>query len=156
MENTKKTVSVAIDFKTEEEFIIEPDPNDEWDWGNVRKTHEIEGFKTVTRGSIFDFILPFPIRDEPYYLVHVSYNTGDSFGSSENEICFMDLLEDRKDAEYLKKQIEKNAKDDNILSITIKYPKSKITKTLSTGTWKGYFESFNSVTVEAIDCLNKK
>ncbi len=128
----------------------------EWDGDDTTQTHHITGIAIAKDKEYYDLEVGFEVKPEDkLYLVYVLYNTGNSFGSSDNHISFVDLFKDRKKAEALANQILNHAERNDVnVGHKQKYSTSYLTETGKESTfcpsWVGYFESLNEVVVEPV------
>jgi hypothetical protein len=155
-------MKLKINIETEE-YVTREATESEWDRDDTREEHTILGAEQVTDGC-HDFEVTHVKDGDTLYFVYALYNTGDSFGSSENLLCQLALLKHLEDAEYLQELLrkdyqtyrEKGNYDYKPLKVT--YPKSGFTENIGTGTWKGYFESLNGFEIAPVEVrkANKK
>lgn len=135
------SINVIDDITTE---IL--DEGDGGQWGNrgvTREEHDIQGFR-VERGYS-DVVVPFePEFDKDYYLLAVFYDTGDTFGHDENKVEFLELYEDQEVAVENESRLNKVAGGTNYATLI---SPNGTEYQQSTGTWTGYFESFNGAQV---------
>lgn len=134
----------------------EPYTDDTWDRGDSETYHSIEGIRVVDTARYHDLVVEFEIiPDKVYYLVSVSYSTGDSFGRYEGQLDHIDLFQTNEAAEALAKLISANERPSSKKSKSIiKYKTENGTEVeCYCGSWKGYFESFNGVDVRAVTTI---
>jgi hypothetical protein len=132
---------------------------DEWDADDSRHTYSFEGTFSLSDNNLsFDFILNTPPEmDKDYYLVYVTYSTGDTFHHEEGCMCMVEFLDNCEDAVALRNALKKDydAYDSNeysprAYSFEMTLPKSGREIHVSTGTWKGYFESMDSINIQSM------
>lgn len=147
---------IKIDIRSYDEVIREGNPDDKWDRDDTRSEHTINGFEEVGEKEGWDFVWPDDEIPVKIYIVYVLYDTGDSFGRSENNIELIGLYKDIADAEAVGDAIESDYKEydedrgHNYEPLAILLPVKQTIENVSTSTWKGYFEHFNSVEVRRI------
>jgi hypothetical protein len=109
-----------------------------WDWS-------VEGYTT----DLTEWGENAHVRDVSgsIYAVVVSYDDGDSFHRETNRHCFVDAFSDESLAEALAKKINLEGRDGSPIQYINDDGKSVIT---ACGTWSGYFENFNCVSVEHV------
>lgn len=88
-----------------------------------------------------DFV---PVDGETYYLVDVEYSTGDSFGHADGCRQLIGVFKTQEEAERIQKMIEDDYKNSPNNYGSLEY---KGRECIYTGTWKGYFESFDGCNV---------
>jgi hypothetical protein len=134
----------------DQEITRHADPEDKWGADSYRLSHRIEGYEVST--SWWDFVLPTHPNNEPLHLVYALYNTGDSFHTVDNKICFLFLSPHNEDAVKVLRELEKNAKEkpEDFHPIVVELPVSKQTVTIGTSDWKGYFESLNGFEIHTL------
>lgn len=89
--------------------------------------------------------IDFPVNvGDTVYLLYVTYSAGDSFGNSTGNVEEVWVFNDADSAEKARLIIEKDyeTNKDNFNNLYI-----GLSRPIYTGTWKGYFESLESVTV---------
>lgn len=142
---------VTIEREENVEVTREADPNDD-----TYKHHTINGYKLVGDKDMWDFIIPFDPAGKAMYLVCAFYDTGDSFGKYENEICLVSLQRDLKDALAIVSACEADYKeyvedgDWKHRPLIVNLPVSGKTEEVYTGPWKGYFQSLREFKVVAL------
>jgi hypothetical protein len=143
----------------------EADHNDEWDADDISYTHSVMGIRTVEEGYS-DVTVPFEVVEgKEYYLVYVTYSTGDSFHHEEGCVRYIDLFESFDKANALAKAIETHYSfsdnEQRWADKKVKPPKGYKEWTLSYKneadqeiethvSWAGYFERMSNVTVERV------
>ncbi len=122
------------------------DSDNTWDRLNEYYSHEIHGFNIVNERQSRDFCINYkPVPHKPYYLLYAVYSTGDSFHREEGLHEYLDLYENREDAEKAKKEIFDQRK-----SSSITYT-SSCGKELTFGSpWYGYFDFLDSTEIEEV------
>ncbi|TFH04403.1 MAG: hypothetical protein E4H14_14830 [Candidatus Thorarchaeota archaeon] len=122
----------------------------------------IHGIKDVGKDGYYDLVVGFKLEDNvDYYLVHVNYNTGDSFGHDDGKVCYVEMFKSKELAKQLVDAISENAQTPSYLPpgkkrykeqpMTITYERDDGQKVdCYTGTWRGYFERVNYVEMEAV------
>jgi len=85
-----------------------------------------------------------PVLGSEYFLVYVDYDTGDSFGRSYGNHSIVGIFETAKEAYEIRQMIEDDMKTGADKFGSLPY---KGRDCIYTGTWKGYFENFNSCEV---------
>lgn len=151
-----KQIHVKIILDHYSEVTREADPDDEWDCDDIQHTYDVRGYEIVTEhGREWDFIFK-DIPKDPMYLVFARYGTGDSFHSESGLFQEIFLTPHYADALAIKNALDSDAKknSEKFNPIVIKLPVAKENVTLSTSTWKGYFESLESINVEMVHKLN--
>lgn len=138
------------------EVTQEADPNDEWSADSTHTYNDVRGFQISIDGKrgYKDLDVKFDIdEDNTYYLLCVIYSTGDSFSNHGGQIDYIELYQDKGMADEAAKKIETDykvyKKHSNTnradYSVTIKNNEDNDFK--MSCTWKGYFESLESVEV---------
>jgi hypothetical protein len=147
-----KTYEISITDYTETHVTREGDPNEQFDGDDVEHSHSITGFKLGARSG--DITLCFePKFNTDYFLLYYLWSTGDSFSHESGKIEFIDLYRNRNEAEVAKKKIEKHYEEyksgnEVVDKLNIKFS-NRVNADLSVS-YFGYFESLESVIVEAI------
>ena len=136
-----------------------PDPDDPWSRSSTSQENYIEGI-ALLQGRYGDLYVPFkPVHDQDYYLVSVVYSTGDSFGTDDGQIEFVDLFQTLEKAEALVQLIEQDYKQNPNFEHgkpyetknRIAYKRDDDTEGfVHTSTWKGYFEHLTDVRVDLV------
>jgi hypothetical protein len=85
----------------------EADPDDRWSREETSSTHDIVGFCVADKyGDLeVDFV---PNEDDTYYLLAVTYSTGDSFNRHDGAIEFVHLYKDENVAYENMRRIQKH------------------------------------------------
>ncbi len=122
----------------------------------VSHSHTITGV-VKTDKEWPDFEIDGEVKEgDVFYFVYALYDTGDSFGRSENHLSEIALLKDYQDAKFLRDQLEKNNEDRDAMDpINITYPVCGKTEPVCTSSWKGYFERLRSLNIQPVICLSK-
>lgn len=141
-------VPLHVDRVIDSELINEANPTDLWSRDSYRYDYQVTG---VSRSNAPDIVAFFKIEPNvDYFLVYAVYSTGDSFGTDEGCVIWIDIRKTRKESEELVKELYeqekiyiKNIK--NNLSIkdefSIEYTLADGSKELIHAPWRGYFES---------------
>lgn len=138
------------------EVTQEADPHDEWSADSTRRYNDIRGFELAPdkARSYRDLEIKFNIdENKEYYLLCVSYSTGDSFSNHDGQLDYIELYEDKAMADAAMNAIEldykiykkKSNTGSADYSVTIKNNENNTFKISCS--WKGYFESMESVDV---------
>lgn len=121
------------------------------DGGSSGQETITKGIKKVKEGA--DIATTFDIDvEKKYYLVKVTYSTGDSFGSHSGNASYLDLFETRKPALELKQALEKhnpNLYKDYTQRFTLRCNR----KDYYVMQYFGYFEHIESIDVEEVSVL---
>ncbi len=120
----------------------------EWDNDDTEESHDIQGLEVVDNPDIgyHDLVVNFPVeKNVNYFLLYVSYDTGDSFGRYCGKVEFVSLFKEESEALVARKKILKMKE---ITSIQIDNNGHK--ETVYNGSWTGYFESVNGIYVETV------
>lgn len=146
------------------------DESDQWDNDDTVTDTTVLGVETEKeqreRQIYADIAVPFEvISGKDYYLVYVTYSTGDSFHHEEGSVNFIELFETREKAEQLAKLIEEHysfSDNEQRWNEQKKKPPKGYSQfnliyhneegremSLHVG-WTGYFERLTSVTVEKV------
>jgi len=128
---------------------------EQWDGDDTHSDHEIHGFRVVSEGEEWDFVLPYDPTGKTMYLVCAFYDTGDSFHREENRLCLVSLQEHVQDAQAILKACEADYKayeenDDGRNPLPVKLPIADKTEEVYTGDWKGYFERLRELRIEIL------
>jgi len=139
--------------------LREADPNERYDGDDICHNHVIHGFYSVKEKECWDFVLDVEELHSRLYLVYVLYDTGDSFHSEENCIELIGVYSNIEDVLVIEEAIEldhrkyKKTKEHDYNPMKVLLPKSNKIQEISTCTWKGYFETFNTVETKTIKLL---
>lgn len=144
---------LRVEYDSYTDVTRHADPDERWDADDLAHGQNIHGYSIgneKTYGEVFP-VNGKPDKNKTYWLVYVNYSTGDSFHCETGCICFVDVLEDANDAEYLARVLEDDSKKDNYdyKPLKVKFP-SGMEKEICTSTWKGYFESIEDIHVESL------
>lgn len=124
------------------------DTEDRWSRGDTAADYTIEGILTNDEITYKDFVVDFEIKKaEYYYLVYVDYGTGDSFGSDDNQLEFVDLFTTRKKAEGCVYSLEVPEGDDRFYA---SYTKENGQLVEFYKPWEGYFEHLNGIHIAEV------
>jgi hypothetical protein len=166
----KKFYQIDVVSKTYTDVTRERVPDERWDADDLAHHTSIYGVRSTEikdREAVYgDMVTPFEVVDgEDYYLVYVTYSTGDSFHNENGCVNYIDLFKTRAKAEACAKAIEEHYKlSDNATrwnAKKVKPPKgysewtltylNEEGKEVSTHvSWAGYFERLEYVTVESV------
>ena len=144
--------SIHIQSEVYTETTRERDINDEWDGGEISKTHNILGFTwgVDIYGDLQTDLYPQPNKE--YYLVYVDYDTGDSFSVSRGERFYVQLYENKEKAQRLCEKIRTfNYLNRGQTNLEVEFNCSKTYQIYCP--WIGYFEHFNYVDIEVVKML---
>ena len=135
------------------------------DWRET-KTHDIQGFKLVKEKEYFDLTVAFkPQRHTNYYLLYVLYSSGDSFGHSSGNICFVGLYEDERTADRNAKRIVEHNNcyrkrdykwKDHEEEYSVELEEPDCCNVRFSCAWNGYFERIEDVVVMAVSMDGNK
>lgn len=154
---------VQVLHSKESSVTRERNSDDQWDQNDLRHDYSYHGLKELSSKSYYDLIVPFKlVKNKTYYLLIVSYNTGDSFHREEDCEAMIELFEDKATAEkaiaYMTGKIvptqhqllklcesrQLDIKDGKISEFSSFSIDSKGDLcVIYNGTWTGYFESLN-------------
>lgn len=149
--------------------------DDEWDKDDTETSTDVLGVETEKdkreQSWFRDVVVPFEVvPGKDYYLVYVTYSTGDSFSRSDGEVAFIDLFETREKAEKLASIINEHyVLSDNEQRWADKkqkppkgYSEYELTYHNEEGreikyhvSWTGYFERMSSVTVQKVQHMSQ-
>lgn len=122
-------------------------PGREYDFWTVKKLNYIASI-SKSDSKYFDLITEYDLnKDESYYLVYVTYETGDSFGSSKGNIEYIHLFKDENLAFDLCRKIQNEEKEFTRIDF-INDAGDKIHT--HNNLWSGYFEELESVDVKEV------
>ena len=126
----------------------EGDPNDTWDRDSTYEDHNVTGIRVVEGYSDLEVgFTPEPNKD--YWLLYGIYSTGDSFGTDDGRISYVDLYEDRGVAEENAKRLRKhNEGNEDCYSCKLIHESGK--EYQFHVPWKGYFERLSYLEVKAV------
>lgn len=107
-ESQTKYYPLVVHYEQYTEITRERDYEDEWDNDDVAHSVSIFGIETPTKEETYtDITVPFKVVSEKnYYLVYVTYSTGDSFHQESGCVEFIDVFETREKAENLARIIK--------------------------------------------------
>ncbi len=129
------------------EVTRERDPNSEWDADDLAYSYDISRIES-SGNEWGDFYLDIePTIGEYFFLVYVTYSTGDSFHHEEGRIELVGLLKNQPDAETLAEHIRKS--DGSLTRYQVRLPSGETVEYYN-GAWTGYFERLTSVDVMSI------
>jgi hypothetical protein len=155
----KKQYNVSILRREYEEVTREHDPEDEWDADDFYHIHEIEAFEVDPSGMGDFTVSEFPTGT--WHLVCVFYSTGDSFHCEENCLSMVAFVKNKIDAEIIVNAINDDYNqyvkkgEWKYEPLKVHLPVSNIDTEIYSGTWKGYFESLNSVDIKELNTQEK-
>lgn len=92
-----------------------------------------------------------PKLGDNIFVVWVEYSSGDSFGSSSGNVEFLWAFTDAEKAYKLKELIYKDYRDDSYYNFKSGNNFNFYGVNIYTGTWKGYFESLQTVRVDRLE-----
>lgn len=147
---------VKIDRSEQVTVVRERDPKNQWSGEDTDTNYTINGFNVVGEKDMWDFVLSYDPTGKTMYVVCAFYDTGDSFGSTENCLCLVSLQEHFQDAQAILRACESDYKayqekgtwDYKPLSVVL--PAAGKTEEVYTGMWKGYFERLRELRVETL------
>ena len=138
----------------------EVNPDDDWDQGCTYTDVYVNSIKIAKRWHNLESSFDVNPGDK-VYLVYVTYTRGSSFGSASGNVVYVDVFKDSDEAYALEKEIEqtyKNFKNPKQQSkrkakkqedyYWVDYINDGKLKKVYTGSWTGYFETLDNVTVE--------
>jgi len=152
----------------------ERDDSDEWDNDDTSTDVTVLGVETEKerRESTMyrDIVVPFEVvPGKDYYLVYVTYSTGDSFHHEEGEVNYVELFETREKAEKLAQIINVHYSfsgneqrwSDKGTKAPKGYSEHELTYHNEEGremklyvNWTGYFERMTCVTVQKVQHMS--
>ncbi len=140
---------IKVEVNSYTEVTREADPDDAWGADDTATSNYFTGIK-ITHGGIYDLLIPYPIvKGKTYYLVVATYSTGDSFSHHTGRYEIIDMYSSAERAEIAKRSIEDdyraNPDEYSVTFINCKGAPQKIHCS-----WKGYFESLESVEVTSV------
>lgn len=119
----------------------ERDEDDEWDQDDTYTETDILG--VCESNDYFDISVPFNLHhDQTYFLVIISYSTGDSFHREEGIIEYVDLYETKEKAKQCLNTLEAQSNNKHIPLIRENGMTYRFTPP-----WLGYFESLESMRI---------
>ena len=144
------------------EVTREAEPGERWDNDDVSYDHYIKGIKLVDHNEYGDIDLGYkPEEGKLYYLLYVTYSTGDSFHREDGRISFVDLYRTREEAEEnvkLMREHYEKARDRrferikkekfNPYSVELKNHEGNVFSFHCP--YVGYFERLSSIEVESV------
>lgn len=145
--------------------IDERETVDPWDRPDSWRDTVYHGFYVVGVNDYHDDSVDFePEVGAHYTLVYVNYDTGDSFGRDHGRHELVGMFNNDDDADRVVKAIRadmarhrerhrRGEETEYSLEVTLSNGK---TLTVHSGTWKGYFEQFNDVVEDVIECLGDR
>lgn len=128
-------------------------PDEEYDGDDYDTHHDIVGFKIASKTDCSDGSVSFtPKKGVDYFLLHVIYDTGDSFSQDNGKIEFMGLYESKEFVETVKqKLIEHNELiKDAFDTIPLELTTEDGREYQFTAPWQGYFEHFQYAEITAV------
>ena len=121
----------------------EANSDDEWDADDLAYSYTPQYLTAVSDKYSADVLCTVPVEyNKPYFLVTVTYRTGNSFHHETGRITEVALFDNEEDAKELQKLIEKN--DEEISEFEFKG------HSIYNGAWTGYFERIESVNVDGL------
>jgi hypothetical protein len=142
---SEKKYHVKID-RTERETVTRHAKEEQYDRDDTYSEHEIHGFVVLNSDRGWDFILPYDPTNHSMYLVCAFYDTGDSFGRSENKLSLVSLVRNIEDAKAILNALTEDYKafqskeKHDYKPVKVRLPVEGTIEELYTATWKGYFE----------------
>ena len=125
----------------------EANPNDSWSRDSTYEDHNIEGIRVVD--GYYDLEVGFEVEPgRDYWLLYGIYSTGDSFGTDDGRIEFVDLYEDRLVAEENAKRLRKHNDEGEGFSCELVHESGKDFQFHVP--WKGYFERLSYLEVQPV------
>lgn len=145
-----KNEKIPIKVIADTHCVVTREGHGEWDADDLSWSTTIRGFDVGRNENDYDFFVDPPIKSH-YYLVYVTYSTGDSFHHEEGKVCYVELVDTFEEAEAISDAIEKDYRNnkDGFGLLKVKLPTGKKVEVYP-GTWKGYFERLSSVDIETI------
>lgn len=135
----------------------ERDPEDEWDNDSTAADWTVHGLKLVEDKAYSEMTVAFDVvKGKTYYLVMADYGTGDSFGSYDNYLEFVDLFQTHeaakaaelalltpppKDPNNWYSTYQRTYVRDNGESVTVSVP------------WEGYFDHLNDLHILEVEVV---
>lgn len=152
---------LIIEVDRREYCTRDPDAGDEWDAGDSAADIRVVAASIANR--YYDIKTEQDIQPgDKVYVVWVNYDTGSTFGRACNQFYLCDVFTDPREAEFLRHEILVNSKKANKFGgpnerrdLHISYYNNEKAKELYTGTWKGYFESFNYADITEVMVRNE-
>jgi len=138
---------IDVEYFRHEYYVSEPDPESSWDNGSTAADWGILGIKFADRYS--EITVDFEVlKGKTYYLVVVDYNSGDSFGSYDNCLEFVDLFETLEAAENAAEEVRTPE------GYSYHYTRNNGRRISVSCPWVGYFESLNDITVHPVKLID--
>lgn len=143
----KKTNIVII--KKEQQNVTRKAKHNSYDSDDIAWNITIRGFEVSDEENRYDFIVDNPVKSH-YYLVYAVYSTGDSFHHVTGKVSLVSLVNSFEDAEAISDAIENDYENnkDKHGNLEVKLSSGSTEKIYVS--WKGYFESLESVQIETI------
>lgn len=141
--------TILIKILKDEDSEVTREGKGEWSGDDIAWSIIIRGFMLSEEQYDYDFIMPAPDKEE-YYLVYARYSTGSSFHHETGKVCLVSLMEHFDDAKAIVDAIDNDVKTENRQPLKVKLPVLGKVEDVYTGTWKGYFESLESVEIETV------
>lgn len=131
-------------------------PDDEWDSDDL--SHNTKVIEVVPGLGYPDVSPPFPLEAEKeYYLVYVTYGTGDSFHHEDGRVDYIDLFATLERAEACVNAIVKHDNEYGRLNkhkgydpYTVYYLDEAGIQVKAHTYWHGYFESFQGADIATV------
>ena len=145
----KAVEKVFVEYN--DDFTVISDDGEKLGWREDKYDFTPLNLHLTSKDKFFDHLehvdVSFvPVVGKKYYLIYVIYSTGSTFGRTDGVHSFIDIVENEEDANRIKKIVDKNTDKDS--GWYVKVPHS--IKTVwggYCGSWKGYFETFDSCNV---------
>jgi len=141
----------------------------DWDRDDIANETSVKGVGPGRTDWFTEITTPFPLeRGNEYYLVYVTYRTGDSFHREDGRVRYIDLFISREKAEACAQEIEKHyrltdkgagwGKEADVKKLRpkgfcewqVSYLNEAGTEITTSVSWAGYFERLNGVTIERV------
>lgn len=150
-------VRIRYDSYTNQTICADDDDGEPYSYrGETDTNHIIHGIDVVKKGVWHDVVTDFKVEvAKPYYLLYVTYTTGDSFGSDGGNIEFIGLYTNREIADENAARIEKHqVKSDNgyyaDFQLMLVAESDPVKEYVFYAPWNGYFERLENVEIEKI------
>ena len=115
MKNRKEETmtKLVLEYEQSKDVIRTSDPNDSWDRDDTTTHFHPTVMRLGERGRSWigeTFDVPFDVKvGDPVLLVVVRYDTGDTFGRSENQFLFIGVYKEGEELEKVLKSIKDNS-----------------------------------------------
>lgn len=134
--------NIAVRTDSYQSVTRHRDPDNEWDADDIYNNISVKGVEVVNENQHYDFPVSFePRPDQTYYLVAVTYDTGDSFHREEGVMEFVSMFQNGKDADRVAKEITEHYRryknDWKHMTVDVTLPEGKLE---FFAPWCGYFE----------------